>query len=152
MAKSLAEAAAEIAAAQSSHATMSGDDMQDFLRKTFEALKQIKDAEEKGEVLAEVKEEEGKDELAKLRANPVKSIRRNYIVNLEDGKKYKQLTAPTLAKFGLTQKEYRKKWGIPARQALTAGILSAKRRKSAKERGLGDRLKKAREKRGRKKA
>jgi len=149
MAKSLTEAAAEIASAQAGHATMSGDDMQDFLRKTFEALKEIKDAEEKGEMPAEVKREE-KDELSRFRADPKKSIRRNFVVNLEDGRKFKVLTHRALAKFGLTPKEYRKKWGLAATQPLAAESLSAKRRKIAKERGLGERLKKARAKKAKK--
>lgn len=143
MAKSLTEMAAEIGAAQASHATMSAEEMEEFLGRTFQALQRIKAAEETGEAPAEAKVEE-KDELAELRADPMKSIQRNHVVNLEDGKKYKQLTARTLANFGLTIKEYRKKWGLPARQALTAKSLSAKRRKAAKRLGLGERLKKAR--------
>jgi len=70
--------------------------------------------------------------------------KRNYIVNLEDGKKYKQLTTRTLAKFDLTPAEYRKKWGFSARQPLASKALSAKRRKTAKALGLGERLQEAR--------
>jgi predicted transcriptional regulator len=69
---------------------------------------------------------------------------RKYIINLEDGKKYKQLTTRTLAKYGLTPAEYRKKWGFSARQPLAAKALSAKRRKTAKALGLGEKLQKAR--------
>ena len=138
MAKSLTEMAAEIVAAQAGHAAMSADEMDAALKKTFEALKSIKAIEDKGEAAEE------KDELAALRANPMNSIQRTYIVNLEDGKKYKQLNARTLAKFGLTPKEYRKKYGFTARQPLTAKSLTAKRRKTAKELGLADKLQEAR--------
>jgi predicted transcriptional regulator len=141
MAKSLTEMAAEIVAAQASHAAMSADEMDAALKKTFEALQQLKGLELMGEMPEAAKEQ---DELAQLRANPAKSIHRNYVINLEDGKKYKQLTARTLAKFGLTPREYRKKWGFSARQPLSAKSLTAKRRKTAKALGLGARLQKAR--------
>ncbi|MFP3871203.1 MAG: MucR family transcriptional regulator [Syntrophobacteria bacterium] len=141
MAKSLTEMAAEIVAAQASHSKMSSDEMDAALRKTFEALSHVKAVEEKGGVV-ETKEE---DALAQLRANPMNSIQRNYITNLEDGKKYKQLTARTLAKFGMTPREYRKKWGFSARQPLSAKSLTAKRRKTAKTLGLGQWLQEARQ-------
>jgi predicted transcriptional regulator len=138
MAKSLTQMAADIVAAQASHVSMSADEMDAALKKVFEALNQIKVIEESpaGEAVD--------DELARLRANPVKSIQRTYVINLEDGSKYKQLTAKTLAKFGLTAREYRKKWGFSARQALSAKSLSAKRRKVAKALGLADKLAAAR--------
>ena len=132
MAKSLTEMAAEIVAAQSSHAVMASEDMVAALKKTFEALKNIKTIEEGG------------PEADAPPVDPKKSIQRNYIVNLEDGKKYKQLTTRTLAKFGLTPAEYRKKWGFTARQPLAAKSLSAKRRKTAKALGLGEKLQAAR--------
>ena len=113
---------------------MSADDMKEALRKTFEALRSIKAKEEKEQVTEE------KNELAALRAEPIKSIRKNHIINLEDGKKYKQLTPRTLAKFGLTPKEYRKKYGFPTRQPLSAKSLTAKRRKTAKALGLAERM------------
>jgi predicted transcriptional regulator len=130
--------AANIVAAQASHVSMSADEMDAALKKVFEALNQIKVIEEMpaGEAVD--------DELARLRANPMKSIQRTYVINLEDGSKYKQITAKTLAKFGLTAREYRKKWGFSARQPLSSKALSAKRRKVAKDLGLADKLAAAR--------
>ena len=138
MAKSLTQMAADIVAAQASHVSMSADEMDAALKKVFEALNQIKVIEETpaGEAVD--------DELARLRANPMKSIQRTYVINLEDGSKYKQITAKTLAKFGLTAREYRKKWGFSARQPLSSKALSAKRRKVAKDLGLADKLAAAR--------
>jgi predicted transcriptional regulator len=138
MAKSLTQMAANIVAAQASHVSMSADEMDAALKKVFEALNQIKVIEEMpaGEAVD--------DELARLRANPMKSIQRTYVINLEDGSKYKQITAKTLAKFGLTAREYRKKWGFSARQPLSSKALSAKRRKVAKDLGLADKLAAAR--------
>jgi predicted transcriptional regulator len=124
--------ASEIVAAQASHAVMAADEMVAALKKTFDALKNIKTIEEGG------------PEADAPPVEPRKSIQRNYIINLEDGKKYKQLTTRTLAKYGLTPAEYRKKWGFSARQPLAAKALSAKRRKTAKALGLGEKLQKAR--------
>jgi predicted transcriptional regulator len=132
MGKSLTEMASEIVAAQASHSVMAADEMVAALKKTFDALKNIKTIEEGG------------PETDAPPIDPRKSIQRNYIINLEDGKKYKQLTTRTLAKFGLTPAEYRKKWGFSARQPLASKALSAKRRKTAKALGLGEKLQKAR--------
>ena len=132
MGKSLTEMASEIVAAQASHAVMGADEMVAALKKTFDALKNIKTIEEGG------------PEADAPPVEPRKSIQRNYIINLEDGKKYKQLTTRTLAKYGLTPAEYRKKWGFSARQPLASKALSAKRRKTAKALGLGEKLQKAR--------
>ena len=132
MGKSLTEMASEIVAAQASHAVMGADEMVAALKKTFDALKNIKTIEEGG------------PEADAPPIEPRKSIQRNYIINLEDGKKYKQLTTRTLAKYGLTPAEYRKKWGFSARQPLASKALSAKRRKTAKALGLGEKLQKAR--------
>ena len=138
MAKSLTEMAAEIVAAQAGHAAMSADEMNAALRKAFETLQSIKAVEEKGEVAEEV------DELAQLRAEPMKSIQRAYIINLEDGKKYKQLTNRHLKDHGLNSREYRRKYGFSARQPLSAKTLTAKRRKTAITLGLGEKLQAAR--------
>ena len=132
MGKSLTEMASEIVAAQASHAVMAADEMVAALKKTFDALKNIKTIEEGG------------PEADAPPIDPRKSIQRNYVINLEDGKKYKQLTTRTLAKYGLTPAEYRKKWGFSARQPLASKALSAKRRKTAKALGLGERLQEAR--------
>ncbi|MGE5311785.1 MAG: MucR family transcriptional regulator [Nitrospirota bacterium] len=83
------------------------------------------------------------DELAELRARPVKSIQNRYVVNLEDGRKYRMLTSRTLARFGLTPREYRVKWGLPLGQPLLAKSLLVTRRKTARELGLGERLRAA---------
>ncbi|MEE9119969.1 MAG: MucR family transcriptional regulator [Syntrophobacteria bacterium] len=132
MGKSLTEMASEIVAAQASHAVMAADEMVAALKKTFDALKNIKTIEEGG------------PEADAPPIDPRKSIQRNFIINLEDGKKYKQLTTRTLAKFELTPAEYRKKWGFSARQPLASKALSAKRRKTAKALGLGEKLQQAR--------
>lgn len=145
MSKTLTEMAVDIATAQSSHATMSAEEIQDFLRKTFSVLKDMESTEQgaASEVSVFAEREaavpfEGMD--------PKKSIQRNKVICLECGKEFKQITNRHLKDHGLDAKEYRKKWGFPARQALAAKSLTAKRRKTAKDLGLGERLKKFRAK------
>ncbi len=141
MAKSLTEMAAEIAAAQASHTTMSADEIEAFLTQTFKALQHMREMEEGAGAVAQVPAEVvEKKEIT----DPKKSIQRNKIICLECGKEFKQLSQAHLKSHGLTAKEYRKKYGFSAKQALAAKSLSAKRRKRAKELGLGERLRAAR--------
>jgi predicted transcriptional regulator len=129
MAKTLTEMAADIVTAQASHTAMSADEMGDALTKTFDSLKSIKSMEEGTEA-----------EPAAM--DPKKSIQRTKVICLECGKEFKQLGNRHLKEHGMDHKEYRKKYGFSARQPLTAKTLSAKRRKTAKELGLGEKLQK----------
>lgn len=142
MAKTLVEMAAEIVQAQAGVARMSHDEIEMCLSKTFDALRCINAIEQGGE--KEV-EEKVSDELEVLRQNPMDSIQRNKVIDLETGQEFKIITNRHLKKLGLSVKEYKKKWGIPLSQPLSAKSLTAKRRKLAKDRGLGEMLKKARE-------
>ena len=137
MAKTLTEMAVEIASAQSSHAAMSAEDIEGFLKQTFKVLKEMKAMEEGASAETE----------AQLEAEPLdpkKSILRNKIICLECGKEFKLLTNRHLAQHGMDGKEYRKKYGFATRQPLSAKALTVKRRKIAKDLGLGEKLQKAR--------
>jgi predicted transcriptional regulator len=101
---------------------------------TFPRLRNRRDPSVRG------RGEDGRDELAELRARPAKSIQNRYVVNLEDGRKYRMLTSRTLARFGLTPREYRVKWGLPLGQPLLARSLLVTRRRTARELGLGEKL------------
>lgn len=142
MAKTLTEMAADIAMAQSSHATLSPDEISDFVRKTFSVLKEIHEKEQGLATQQAVEVEE--EMMSELTADPKQSIQRNKVICLECGKEFKQITNRHLRSHGLTAKEYRKKWGFSARQPLAAKSLTAKRRKTAKTLGLGDKLKERR--------
>jgi predicted transcriptional regulator len=138
MAKTLTEMAVDIAAAQSSHASMTADEIEGFLMKTFEVLKQMQGAEEAGESLGTPAQPEAEP------MDPKQSIQRSKVICIECGKEFKQLTNKHLGTHGLNGKEYRKKYGFSTRQALAAKSLVAKRRKKAKELGLGEKMQKAR--------
>lgn len=66
-----------------------------------------------------------------------KSVTDEYLVSLEDGKRYQSLKRH-LAKHGLSPAEYREKWGLPKDYPMVAAAYSAKRSELAKSRGLGN--------------
>ena len=147
MAKLLIEMAADIAAAQASHSSMSGEEVGEFLRKTFKTLRELKDVEDSGAQLERAAEDIGE---APLQIDPRRSIRRNKVICLMCGKDFKQLTSRHLKDHGMTLKEYRKRFGFSARESLAAKTLTNRRKKRAKESGLGEKLKNARRARSKK--
>jgi len=70
-----------------------------------------------------------------------KSVTPDFLISLEDGKKYKSLKRH-LGKLGLTPSEYREKWGLPADYPMVAPSYAAKRSELAKRLGLGQQRKK----------
>lgn len=73
------------------------------------------------------------------------SIGRNAITCMICGYSGKLLTPHLKTKHKMTSREYRKQFSMPARTPLVSKAYQAKRRKIAKESGLGEKLKKARE-------
>jgi len=130
MPKSLTEMTADIVAAQAAHECMSLEELEAALTKTFKALQSIKSREE-GVAEAPVTQPE---------MNAKRSIQQNKVICLECAREFKQLTSRHLKEHGITAGEYRLKHVFSARQLLTAKALAAKRRKTAKELGLGERL------------
>ena len=141
MARTLVEMAAEIIAAQASQSRMTPEEITEGLERTYGALQRIQAREEGAPEPLEERP---------VRTSPLASIQRNKIVCLECGKEFKQLSKSHLASHGLTPKSYKEKHAIPSKTPLTAKSLSARRRKMAKERGLGEKLAQARKKRARK--
>ena len=66
-----------------------------------------------------------------------KSVQNDYIVCLEDGKKYKSLKRHLGVHYGLTPDEYRQKWNLPANYPMVAPSYAAARSELAKSMGLG---------------
>ena len=145
MPKGLVELAAEIVTAQASKTNMNSEEMSDSLRKLYVTLKDIRDEESLLTGVAEGRDAE------RPCIEPGSSIQRNKIICCECDKEFKQLSKSHLRSHGLTPKEYKKKYGIPGSQALTAKSLTAKRRKLAKEMKLGSKLAEYRMKRSQKK-
>ncbi|WEX79741.1 MucR family transcriptional regulator (plasmid) [Sinorhizobium numidicum] len=71
-------------------------------------------------------------------AVPVKkSVAEDFIICLEDGKKFKSLKRHLMAKYGLTPEQYRKKWKLPADYPMTAPNYARQRSELARATGLG---------------
>ncbi|MER8700374.1 MucR family transcriptional regulator [Mesorhizobium sp. M1273] len=66
-----------------------------------------------------------------------KSVTPDYIISLEDGKKFKSLKRHLSTHYGLTPDEYRAKWGLPADYPMVAPNYAAARSALAKTMGLG---------------
>jgi predicted transcriptional regulator len=65
------------------------------------------------------------------------SVKPDYIVCLEDGKKLKMLRRHLMTTYGMTPDDYRAKWGLPKDYPMVAPNYAEKRRALAKEIGLG---------------
>ena len=65
-----------------------------------------------------------------------KSVTPEYIISLEDGRKFKSMKR-YLGLRGMTPAEYRQKWGLPADYPMVAPNYAAQRSALAKTMGLG---------------
>jgi predicted transcriptional regulator len=78
---------------------------------------------------------------------PAVSVRRSitpdYLICLEDGKKFKSLKRHLRTHFNLTPEQYREKWGLPADYPMVAPNYANSRSKLAKNMGLGQKKKKS---------
>jgi predicted transcriptional regulator len=66
-----------------------------------------------------------------------KSITNDYIICLEDGKKFKSLKRHLRTQYNISPEEYREKWGLPADYPMVAPNYAKARSQLAKEMGLG---------------
>ncbi len=78
------------------------------------------------------------------------SIKPDYIICLEDGKKLKMLKRHLRTHFDMSPDDYRAKWGLPADYPMVASDYSETRRMLAKQIGLGTKGRGAGRKRARK--
>jgi predicted transcriptional regulator len=65
------------------------------------------------------------------------SIKPDFIVCLEDGKKLKMLKRHLMTHYQMTPDDYRAKWGLPADYPMVAPNYAEQRRTLAKKIGLG---------------
>ena len=68
-----------------------------------------------------------------------KSVTNDYIICLEDGKKFKSLKRHLRTHYDLSPEEYREKWGLPHDYPMVAPNYAAARSDLAKRMGLGQR-------------
>jgi len=70
-----------------------------------------------------------------------KSIAPDFLICLEDGKKFKSLKRHLRTHYDLSPEQYREKWGLPADYPMVAPNYSETRSRLAKDNGLGRKAK-----------
>ncbi len=122
----LIELSTEIVAAYVSHNAVSPNDLPKLIADVHGALRALQSNDAPAPV----------EELKP--AVPIrKSVAPDYIICLEDGKKFKSLKRHLRTHYNLSPEEYREKWGLPADYPMVAPNYSATRSKLAKDNGLG---------------
>lgn len=116
--------ASEIVAAYVANNSVQSSELPDLIRKVHESLTKLS-AGESG------------DEEIKPAVPVRKSITDEYLVCLEDGKKFKSLKRHLRAKYGMSPEEYREKWNLPYDYPMVAPAYARQRSDLAKRMGLG---------------
>ena len=125
MSKSLIEICTTLVTAQARSMQLNSEAIADSVNRIFQTLQDLHQREQCGGTPVE---------------HPEASIQRNHVVCLECGKAFTLLSNRHLALHGLTPKEYKRKYGLRMTQPLSAQTLSAKRRKLARDLGMGQQL------------
>ena len=123
------ELAAQIVAAYVGNNTVAQADIPRLIADVFRSLESIAAGEVPKEQAAEVKPA----------VNIRKSITPDYLICLEDGKKFKSLKRHLRSHYGLSPEQYRDKWGLPADYPMVAPNYATARSSLAKSMGLGKR-------------
>ncbi|WP_407048095.1 MucR family transcriptional regulator [Methyloraptor flagellatus] len=123
----LIDLAADIVSAYVANNTVSSGDLPSLIADVYAALQRTSSG-----VTPEPQPEPLKP------AVPVKkSVTPDYIVCLEDGKKFKSLKRHLRTQYNMTPEEYREKWGLPADYPMVAPNYAQARSDLAKKMGLG---------------
>lgn len=120
---------ADIVASHVANNTVATSDLPSLISNVYSALRNVN-----GATAAKVVEQEP---AVSVRA----SIKPDYIVCLEDGKKLKMLKRHLMTQYQMTPADYRAKWKLPADYPMVAPNYAAQRRKLAHEIGLGRKAK-----------
>ena len=116
---------ADIVSAHVSNNSVAVSDLPTLIQNVHSAL---------GSLGREASEPEVKQEPAvSIRA----SVKPDYIVCLEDGKKLKMLKRHLMTHYQMTPEQYRAKWNLPADYPMVAPNYAEQRRTLAKKIGLG---------------
>ena len=120
------ELTAEIVSAYVSNNTVPAGDISSLINQVHAALARVSGGSV--EVLAET---------LKPAVSVKKSIAPDYIVCLEDGKKFKSLKRHLRTQYNMTPEQYRDKWGLGTDYPMVAPNYAAARSQLAKQMGLG---------------
>ena len=125
LAETLIALTADIVSAHVSNNSVAVSDLPLLIQNVHNALSSLGD---------DLVEPEVKQELAvSIRA----SIKPDFIVCLEDGKKLKMLKRHLMTHYQMTPEQYRAKWNLPADYPMVAPNYAEQRRSLAKKIGLG---------------
>ncbi|HEV3044028.1 MAG TPA: MucR family transcriptional regulator [Roseiarcus sp.] len=120
------ELAAEIVSAYVSNNSVPASDLPGLLSEVHSALVRVST----GATAAA-------PEAAKPAVPPKKSITNDYIVCLEDGRKFKSLKRHLRTQYNMSPEEYREKWGLASDYPMVAPAYAKARSALAKQMGLG---------------
>lgn len=73
-----------------------------------------------------------------------KSVTPDYIICLEDGKRFKSLKRHLRTQYNISPDQYREKWGLPPEYPMVAPNYAEARSRLAKEMGLGQQRRRGR--------
>jgi len=124
--RDLVRMAAEIAAAYVSANPVQAQELPALIRTVHSALLEVS-----GQVAA------APDAAPEPAVAIKKSITADYIICLEDGKKFKSLKRHLRTRYSMTPEEYRTKWGLPHDYPMVAPNYAKERSNLAKRMGLG---------------
>jgi len=125
MKETLITLTSDIVAAHVANNDVAVDDVPALITNVFDALSGLGEEAEAEEVRPEP--------AVSIRA----SVKPDYIVCLEDGKKLKMLKRYLRTNYDMTPDEYRARWGLPSDYPMVAPNYAEKRRDLAKKIGLG---------------
>jgi predicted transcriptional regulator len=120
------ELTADIVSAYVSNNTVSASDISSLISQVHSALLRVSSGQ------ADIPTEPLKPAISVK-----KSITPEYIVCLEDGKKFKSLKRHLRTQYNMTPEQYREKWDLPADYPMVAPNYAAARSQLAKQMGLG---------------
>lgn len=120
------ELTADIVAAYVGNNAVPSSDLPELIRNVHSALAAVAAGES----------EEPKVEL-KPAVSPRRSVHDDYIICLEDGKKFKSLKRHLRTHYDLSPAEYREKWGLAPDYPMVAPSYARARSELAKKMGLG---------------
>jgi predicted transcriptional regulator len=139
MGKKLLELAVDIVHAQASMSRMAGQDIEQALVRVYNTLHKMRLAEEEGHSIM-FEDPEFQVSSAPTAPDPGSSIQEDKVICMECRAEFRQLTANHLRIHHLTPREYKKKWGFALKQPLSAKMLTKLRSRTAKKRGLPEKL------------
>jgi predicted transcriptional regulator len=121
----------EVVSSYVSNNTLTHDELPKLIASTHQALTRLN-----AEPLPVEREEQ------KPATTVKRSVTPDYIVCLEDGKKFKSLKRHLRTHYNLSPEQYREKWGLPHDYPMVAPNYAAARSDLARKMGLGTRREK----------